>query len=381
MRNIFIIGSKGIPARYGGFETFVENLVKNMEHQEDLFFHVSCLGTTEKVDYKNVRCFPVRVPNIGSAKAILYDFFSLRLCIKHIKANGFTNSIIYILACRIGPLLPAYLRALKLLGVQVFVNPDGHEWKRAKWNSFIKWYWKLSERYMVSKADLVICDSLVIEDYIKKEYKKFSPATTYISYGAYLSTVENSAEYLKWLHEKQSREYGYYLVVGRFVPENNYEYIIKEFMQSPSKKKLIFITNFEKNKFYHRLYKNTHFYKDERIIFGGTIYDPGLLRRIRQGAYGYIHGHEVGGTNPSLLEALASTRLNMVLDVDFNREVADNGALYFSKEVGSLASLIERAEKFSAEELGDYENRSRETIRPKFSWELICHKYTKLFKN
>ena len=115
------------------------------------------------------------------------------------------------------------------------------------------------------------------------------------------------------------------------MPENNYETMIAEFMKSTTSKKLVIITNIEKNKFYERLKQKTEFYKDERIKFVGTVYNKDLLKEIRKNAYGYLHGHEVGGTNPSLLEALATTNLNLLLDVGFNREVAMDGALYFNK--------------------------------------------------
>ena len=170
MRDVFIIGSKGIPARYGGFETFVENLTAN-KVSESLRYHVSCLASdNEEFKYNNVRCFNVKVPNIGAAKAIYYDVMALRECIKYIKKNNIKNAIVYVLACRIGPFIGWYRKKLKKLGASLFVNPDGHEWKRAKWNAAIKAYWKFSEKLMVKHADLLVCDSINIEKYIKKDY-------------------------------------------------------------------------------------------------------------------------------------------------------------------------------------------------------------------
>lgn len=119
--------------------------------------------------------------------------------------------------------------------------------------------------------------------------------------------------------------------MGRFVPENNYETMIREFMKSNSKKDFVLITNVEQNKFYDQLLKDTGFDKDPRVKFVGTVYDQELLKYIRENAFAYFHGHEVGGTNPSLLEALASTKLNLLLDVGFNREVGENGAIYWKK--------------------------------------------------
>ncbi|MCJ0554362.1 glycosyl transferase, partial [Enterococcus cecorum] len=136
-----------------------------------------------------------------------------------------------------------------------------------------------------------------------------------------------------------------YLIVGRFVPENNYEAMIREFMKSKTKRDLVIISNVEKNAFYNDLNKHTNFEKDERIKFVGTVYDQEQLKYIRENAYAYLHGHEVGGTNPSLLEALGSTKVNLLLDVGFNREVGENGALYWKKN--TLSDLIDEVDTFT----------------------------------
>lgn len=157
------------------------------------------------------------------------------------------------------------------------------------------------------------------------------------------------------------------------MPENNYETMIQEFMQSETKKDFVLITNVEQNKFYDRLKKQTQFDQDPRIKFVGTVYDQELLKYIRQQAFAYLHGHEVGGTNPSLLEALAMTKLNMLLDVGFNREVGENRALYWQKEAGSLKNQIHEVE-------GNI-NRLFETTAPtnpiaeRFCWDYVIDKY------
>ncbi|OVE35719.1 glycosyl transferase [Priestia aryabhattai] len=381
-RNIFIIGSKGIPAKYGGFETFVEYLTK-MKVSQNITYHVSCMADNNDEFYHNeARCFNVKVPNIGSAKAVLYDILSLKECLKYIKEKNLRNSIVYILACRIGPFLSKYKKELEKLGVQVFVNPDGHEWKRSKWNYYIRQYWKLSERLMVKHADLLVCDSKGIEAYIQKDYASYSPKTTFIAYGA---TVDNSpladsaTKLMDWYKKYGVKPFEYYLIVGRFVPENNYELMIKEFMKSNSKKDLVIISNVEKNSFYEELLKNTKFNKDSRIKFVGTVYDQELLQKIREQAYGYFHGHEVGGTNPSLLEALASTKLNILLNVVFNKEVGYDGALYFSKESGNLAKLIDNTDLYNKEEVEILSVKAKQRITDDYSWEKIIQAYETVF--
>lgn len=381
MKNVFIIGSKGIPAKYGGFETFVDELVSRQENR-DILYHVSCLSNDSKeFEYHNAHCFNVPVLNIGPAKAVYYDLAALKYCAKYIKNNKIDNAIVYILACRIGPFVGRYVKQLHKLNCKVYVNPDGHEWKRAKWNYFIRKYWKLSEKLMVKHADLLICDSKNIEKYIQEVYAKYSPKTTFIAYGADTSksTLEDDdKKLLNWYKEKDVKAKNYYLVVGRFVPENNYETMIREFIKTKTKKDFVLITNVEKNKFYEELKNKTHFDNDNRIKFVGTVYDQQLLKKIRENAYGYLHGHEVGGTNPSLLEALATTDLNLLLEVGFNKEVGEGGAVYWNKQEGNLANLIDNLENINNDQLKELSSKAKNRIDSEYSWELIVRKYEDL---
>ncbi|MCU5596350.1 beta 1-4 rhamnosyltransferase Cps2T [Bacillus wiedmannii] len=384
MKHVFIIGSKGIPAKYGGFETFVEYLTERKK-SEDIQYHVSCLAdNNEEFQHNKARCFNVKTPEIGSAKAVAYDILSLRECISYIKKNNLKNCIVYILACRIGPFFSFYKRKLEKMGVQVFVNPDGHEWKRSKWSPAIRTYWKISENLMVKHADLLVCDSKGIESYIQEDYKKHKPKTTFIAYGADVtisSLKEDNRTLVEWYKKHDVAAGEYYLVVGRFVPENNYELMVREFMKSNSKKDFVIISNVEENQFYQELLAKTKFNKDPRIKFVGTVYDQDLLRKIREDAFAYFHGHEVGGTNPSLLEALASTKLNLLLDVVFNKEVGEEGAVYFSKEEGALANLIQEVEAYSEDEIDKLSNKAKDRIIHEYSWEKIVNDYENLFLN
>ena len=336
-KNIFIIGSNGIPANYGGFETFVENLTA-YKIDEKIKYHVACLAKDNKeFEYNNARCFNVNVPNIGAAKAEYYDLVALEKTIKYIKKNNIQNAIVYVLGTGVGLFIWLYKKRLHKLNAQLFVNPDGLEWTRDKWNSILKKFFKICEKKMAKNADLLICDSVNIENYMKQTYKKYKPNTTFIAYGSNVQTEEHNEKedqqdsnqkLNKWYEKNKLQENEYYLIVGRFVPENNYETMIKEFMKTSTDKDLVIITNVEKNKFYSKLQQETNFEKDKRIKFVGTVYDATMLKNIRKNAYAYIHGHEAGGTNPSLLEALSTTNLNLLLDVGFNKEVAKDGAIY-----------------------------------------------------
>ncbi|GIO53033.1 beta 1-4 rhamnosyltransferase Cps2T [Paenibacillus cineris] len=380
--HVFIIGSKGIPAHYGGFETFVDELTRRKTAQ-DIRYHVSCLSDREgEFIYNQARCFQVKVPSIGSARAVLYDLMSLGRCVEYIRKHRLTGSIVYILACRIGPMFAFYKRRLEHMGVTVLVNPDGHEWKRGKWSLPVKTYWKISERLMVKHSDLLVCDSRGIEQYILEDYAMYQPKTTFIAYGADVAPSvmsEGDEELVRWMEQFHITPNQYYLMIGRFVPENNYEMIIREFMASGSDKDLVMITGAEQNPFYNELLKKCRFDLDPRIKFVGTVYNAPLLKKIRELAYAYFHGHEVGGTNPSLLEALASTKLNLLYDVIFNREVGGEGALYFSSDPGSLTALIQEVDQYEGANVEEWEARAKNRIKMEYSWEHIVDAYERLF--
>ena len=384
MKDVFIVGSKGIPANYGGFETFVDNLVTRQVNQK-IKYHVSCMTFDKSVkqyDYNGADCQEIYVPNIGGAKAILYDLRSLDWALDTIKERNLTDCIVYILACSIWPFLHKYIKKFHNHGFKVWVNPDGHEWKRAKWPAPVRKYWKVSEKLMVKNADFLICDSKSIEEYIHKDYRKYNPQTTFIAYGADItpSTLkQDEKKVVDWFNKHDVKLNEYFLIVGRFVPENNYETMIKEFMKSKVNKDLVIITNVEKNAFYNSLKEETHFENDKRIKFVGTVYDAELLKFIRENALGYLHGHSVGGTNPSLLEALGSTKINLLYNVGFNKEVGEDSSLYWSLEDGSLANKLNEVEEISTEKEENFGKLAKQQIIDNYSWEKIVNDYEEQF--
>lgn len=388
-RHVYIIGSKGIPAKYGGFETFVEKLTENQLNQT-IQYHIACMsenstksGIVDKhFTHNNADCYNISVPNIGPARAIYYDIAAIIYAIQLAKKNKDERPIFYVLACRIGPLISIIKKKIEKLNGQLYVNPDGHEWLRSKWSYPVRKYWKFSEQLMVKHANLLICDSRNIEEYIQKDYKYYYPETRYISYGTDLKNSDlkiDSEAIATWYRENDVKESNYYLVVGRFVPENNYKTMIKEFMKSNTTKDLVLITNIEDNTFYNKLKRETGFDKDYRIKFVGTVYDQKKLAYIREKSFAYIHGHEVGGTNPSLLESLAVTQLNILFDIGFNREVAETSAIYWTKEINSLANIINKTEMLTENEINVYTNKAIVRIKEFYNWESIVHKYETLF--
>ena len=402
VQHIFLVGAKSLGA-YGGYETFVNKLTEYHQDNKNIKYHVACkangdgcmdetkLSGVKKIsenefEYHNAHCFKIPLPNLGAAQAIIYDTKALDYCCSYIKENHIKEPIVYIMACRIGLWIKKYYKKIHELGGKLYLNPDGHEWKRAKWSKPIRKYWKMSEKRMVKYSDLVICDSVNIEKYIHQSYdgkgiNGASPKTTFIAYGAETRKSilkDDDKKLTEWYASKGLSAKSYYLVVGRFVPENNYETMIKEFMKSKSRRDFAIITNVN-DKFLEELENKLHFRSDKRIKFVGTVYDQELLMKIRENAYGYFHGHEVGGTNPSLLEALGATDLNLLLDVGFNREVAEKAAVYWDKTDGNLASLIEKADRMDDAEIAEYGMKAKKRVKEAYSWGSICLRYNDIF--
>ena len=401
-QHVFLVGAKSLGA-YGGYETFVYKLTEYHQNHPNIKYHVACKangdgcmdetkieGVTRisdrEFEFHNARCFKIRIPQIGPAQAIYYDVAALRECCSYIRKHRIPHPIVYIMACRIGPFAGHYYKVIHRLGGRVYLNPDGHEWMRAKWSKPIRKYWKISEQMMVKYSDLVICDSIHIEQYIHEQYDKKgiggrSPKTTFIAYGADLTPSKLPGDDKKladWYLEKGLQKKDYYLVVGRFVPENSFEIMIREFMKSHSKRDFALITNVNE-KFLNELEEKLHFKQDKRIKFVGTVYDQELLKKIRENAYAYFHGHTVGGTNPSLIEALGSTDLNLLVDVGFNREVAEESALYWGREPGELAKLIDRADEMRTDEIRELGQKARKRVAEAYTWEKICGEYEEVF--
>ena len=380
MKDIFIIGSRGLPAQYGGFETFVEKLI-SYKVSPAIRYHVACLSdesTGNHFDYKGADCFTVNPPKLGPARVIAYDMMAINYSLKLIKKEGIQSPIFYILGNTIGAFIVYFAKKIQSVGGILLVNPDGLEWKRAKWSKPVQSYLKYSEKEMTKYANLIISDNRGIETYIQNTYPW--ARTTFIAYGTDLSKTTLTAEdapVRDWYQKWQTQEKDYYLILGRFVPENNYETAIREFMKSSTERDLVIICNHEGNAYFDELRQITGFDKDKRVKFVGTVYDQDLLKYIRNQAFAYIHGHEVGGTNPGLLEALAQTDLNLIYNVDFNHQVAQDTALYWTKEDGNLSQLIDSVDgQVSFEDLGD---AAKANMKENYTWEKIVGEYEELF--
>lgn len=380
MKNIFIIGSRGYHYNYGGWETFVTNLVDNYHDKNTNFYISEYTNDCNLLEYKpnsNITINPIYVKSNFKGKMFIYSVKAFKSYINYIEKNKIANCYMYILGLKLFNYLKIYQKKLKNLNIKVIVNPDGLEWMRSKWSYPVKKFFLLSEKLMLNNCDLIICDGLGIKTYLDKKYPKLANITKYIAYGT------NHIDFTDVDEEKILKKYhlhkdNYLLMVGRCVPENNYELVIKEFMNSNINKKLVIITNLSSSNYYNELKNKLDFNTDTRIIFIDGVYDKIELATIRKNAYLYIHGHSVGGTNPSLLEAMSLTDLNVLYDVCFNHDIGLETCLYF-KEKGSLTKLLNNIKQLDIKkhELG---RAAKTRINSNFTWDIIVKQYKNIFK-
>ncbi|MFI3307178.1 MAG: DUF1972 domain-containing protein [Mycoplasmatota bacterium] len=378
MKNIFIIGSHGYQKNYGGWETFVKNFCDYYDKTKANIF-VTEVSYEKKKNYKKnkINCLPIKTKKCGSATMMIYSIKALFDIKKYIKTNKMDNCIIYILGLRQGIFLQLLYPYFKKNNIKVYLNPDGLEWKRSKWNKYIKKYFLYCEKVMALNCDGIICDSNGIKTYFEKAYPKNKVKKHFIAYGTKTFDFNNINQDLI-LEKYNLVKDNYCLVVGRCVPENNFELIIKEFMKSNIKKELVIISNITGSPYYEQLKQITNCQIDKRIRILPGIYNEEYLSTIRKNAFLYIHGHSVGGTNPSLLEALSLTDLNILYNVNFNKQVGLNSCLYFSDKNNDLRKVL------NDKKLKSYKNKlgklAKQRISDEYTWEYIVNKYEKVFK-
>ncbi len=382
-KHVFIIGSRGYKYPYGGWESFVTNLILNYK-DDDVKFYVPCLTSDKSLDGSlkvedNVVCPLVYVPSVGFLTMFIFTIKATRRMARYIVREHINGSIMYFLGCKLGPIVRFWNGFFRKNNVCSIINPDGLEWKRDKWNFFIKKCFKISESSMIKNCDYCVCDSKSIKAYVDEKYKKYNPRTFFIPYGAYLSPKYDYESALAILNKYNIKKNNYYLIVGRFIPENNYETIIREFMKSSTSKDLVIISNVSHDKFYDRLLLKTNFDSDKRIKFIESVYDASVLACIRKLAYAYIHGHSAGGTNPSLLEALSQTDVNILYDVCYNVEVGLDSCFYFNKDEDNLKDVLLKVDKLDAKKRASLGKLAKDRIRAEYTWDLIVSKYRDLW--
>lgn len=362
-KNIFVLGSKGYTNLYGYFETFVNNLINNYEGNNTKFyvFEKSLTKTNNNDEIRN----GVICPKIYGK--FLYKIMCLRYIFKSTK-DITSKNILYILGYKYGLIFNLILKRLRKRNVKVIINPG--RIKHTRFKEFLL-------KRIVKNVDYVVCASRVNEKYLKE----ICDNVTYIPYGASLEEVKEIDKITLNLMEKYDiKQREYYLMVGSFVKHNNFEYIIREFINSNIDKDLIIVSNYsEKKKYYKQVLKETNFKSNKHIKFVGNIYDDEILRKIRKYAKGYIQCNSVNETSPSLLESLSITDISIVLDSEYNREVAEDAVLYFDFEIDSLKDQIEQVEKFRSKEFSEYGDKAKNIIKNEYTWDIVVMKHEKLF--
>ena len=397
IRHVYLIGAKGIGG-YGGFETFVKKLVEYQPPDSPVRLHIACkaggYGASDAHKLPGVRFVDQRrfvwrgaegnllpVIPLGHMQAILYDLYSVFWALRAVRRDRVEKPVFYILSCKLGPVIGLLARRMHAVGGRFYLNPDGHEWLRAKWSRPVRAYLKYSEARMIRCADKVVCDAKAIEDYVHANYGLDSQRTCCIAYGAEVKAAPDpgaEAACRRWLAERGLAPDGYYLMISRFIPENSFELILREFLASETPRRLVIIS--DENEPYRRaLDSRLGVSESGRVLFAGPCYDEPLLCALRANARAYLHGHTVGGTNPGLLEALAGARLCLVRDVVFNREVASDAALYWDAEPGSLARRIEEADAMESADLSDWAARGKQRIAEAYQWPAVVKSYEEIF--
>lgn len=361
-RHVAILGTRGIPANYGGFETFAQELSVRLVRRGYEVTVYCRRGNSEKSlkEFQGVKLVVLPTIRHKYFDTPAHTFFS----IWHVV---FTSvRIVYI--CNAINSVWAWIP--RMFGKTVVINVDGLEWKRAKWNDLGKWAYRVSERLAAWFADMIISDSRGIQDYYKKQFNR---ETVFIAYGAERKEVPNAREIIGKFGLQSRR---YILYVSRLEPENNAHIMIEAYEKVVTDMPLVIVGHAPYGRPYVRRLHST---QDKRIKFLGGVYGDEYYA-LQSHAYLYLHGNEVGGTNPALLEALAFGNCVIVNGVDFNREVIGRAGIWF--EPGNSRDLKEKIEFCLRNplETEKYRSLALERICESYTWDIIVEKYDQLFR-
>lgn len=354
---ISLIGTRGVPARYGGFETAVEEVGRRMAssgHEVTVY----CRGEDDHDNYLGMRL--VHLPYVR--RRSLETLSHTALSIAHDLWRGRSDVAIVFNAAN-----SVFVPLLRLRRTPVATHVDGLEWQRGKWGPWGRRYYRLAEALAVRWSDRLIADAQGISDYYTEE---FGAKTDLIAYGAPLVTPKEDK-----LHELGLQRRRYHLVVARFEPENHVDVIIRGYLRSRATHPLIVVGSAP--------YATGHVKEieslaasDPRVHLLGGVWDQDLLDQLYANAATYLHGHSVGGTNPSLLRAMGAGSPVLAYDVTFNREVLDAPDIYFS-DAATLTALLERAETDPKQMdlLGD---DLRLRAASAYTWDRVAKEYEQL---
>jgi glycosyltransferase involved in cell wall biosynthesis len=355
---IGILGTRGIPNTYGGFEQFAQYLAEGLvEKGHAVFVYNSRTHSYKQPVWKDVQIIHCANPEnkIGTAGQFIYDLNCLRDAGKRnfdiLLQLGYTSSSVW-------------HRYWPKNAVNI-INMDGLEWKRAKYNKLTRRFLKWAESLAANYADVLIADSIGIRDHIQKEYQKNA---FYIPYGAEIPENFSTSALSKFNLEANK----YYLLIARMEPENNIETIIQGYKQSGQHYPLIIIGSTH-NKYGHYLLKK---YSSEFIQFPGAIYDQSIINALRYFSTLYFHGHSVGGTNPSLLEAMACGCNIAAHENVFNNAILGDDCYYFS-DPEDVKKII--SQPMEASIATHHKTLNLEKVKKTYNWTKIINDYETIF--
>jgi glycosyltransferase involved in cell wall biosynthesis len=362
---IAILGTKGIPNRYGGFEQFAEYLSKGLAvkgHEITVYsphFHVYQQKELDGVKIRHVYC-PENL--LGGGAHFIYDY----LCIKDALNQGF--DIIYEAGYASCAHALRYFKKRSRKMPVVVTNMDGMEWKRSKWNAAVQNITKRAEALAVAYSDYLVADNLGIQKYFSAQYGKDS---VYLPYGAEVVT-DFKPEILEKYHVKP---FSFFMIIARLEPENNIEKILQGYIESKSDLPFIVIgglsTKHAKDLVrYQQLNKN--------LRFVGGVYDIEELNTLRRYCAIYFHGHSVGGTNPSLLEAMGCGSFIAAHNNEFNRSVIGENGLFFTSPADVAHAITEQA-NYSPGTRQKFLERNQQEIKEKYEWRGIIDLHEDFF--
>ena len=356
--NIGILGTRGIPNAYGGFEQFAQYLAKGLvEKGHIVFVYNSSSHPHQESTWSGIQIIHCNDPEnrIGTAGQFIYDYNCLQDARKRdfdiLLQLGYTSSSVW-------------YRFWPKEAVNI-VNMDGLEWKRAKYNNLTQKFLQWSEGLAARHGDVLVADSIGIKDHIQTKYQK---EAVYIPYGA--DIPENFSD--SYLADFNLQANQYFLLIARMEPENNIEIVIQGYLESGHHYPLIIFGNTQ-NKYGQFLFKK---YTSVSVRFPGSSYDYALINSMRFFSASYFHGHSVGGTNPSLLEAMACGCNIAAHDNVFNKAILGNDANYFSSstDVKEIINLYPNRDK-----LLTYQQNNLQKIREIYRWDKIINEYEALF--
>lgn len=360
------MGTRGVPATYGGFETFYEELGKRLVERghtvtvycRDSYYPDKCAQN----QYLGMKLIYLPNFNKKTLDTLSHTFFSV------IHAISQPYDVYMVCNAANSPVLVIP----RLLGKRIAINTDGLEWKRGKWGKCARTYYKVCERISTIVAHRVIADSRGIQDYYVKEY---NTQANFIPYGAYL-TESKRPELLDTIGVRPN---DYFLQITRFEPENNPLLTIQAYKKLSTNKKLLIIGSVPYESDYLRAI-HAEAKENPNILLPGSIYDKELLNEIWCNCFAYIHGNEVGGTNPALLQTMASGCFTIAIDVSFSHDVLSDCGIFFTKEAQALASQMQWALDH-VHEFATYKNKAVNRIRLYYSWDKVTDDYETLFLN